>query len=159
MLSNSPNGRRYINSTFSLLSPGLGNETHLRASQSLSSLTEVCEAGESPNTAVMEVVTTGSRLPTWSCTNLQKIEESTSDAVTEPAAAKELFSSTHPPSASAKDIFSLRNEPRLTVDVASWNTVSSSKTLPMESSKRHKRLKHLFSRRDETGSSSSFKVS
>ena len=43
-------GRRgsSLNSSFCLLSPGLGNETHLRASQSLSSLTEVYETTPPP---------------------------------------------------------------------------------------------------------------
>lgn len=79
-------GRRYTNAAcnFSLLSPGLGSETHLRASQSLSCLTEVCDEGphssDSPRIVVDSLdVPDGAGssrpIPTRSCSNLEKIEE------------------------------------------------------------------------------------
>ena len=72
-------GRRYTNACFSLLSPGLSSETHLRVSQSLSCLTEVCETPESPrivtNTLEIPPSTVGVRVAAKSCSNLEKIEQ------------------------------------------------------------------------------------
>lgn len=86
-------GRRFTNAcSFSLLSPGLGSETHLRASQSLSCLTEMCN--EAPSDSPRIVVDSlelpggscspgpGSRpVPTRSCSNLEKIEEASASGL------------------------------------------------------------------------------
>lgn len=84
------NGRRYTNPCFSILSPGLGSETHLRASQSLSCLTEVSdevvpdspcividtqEAGSGSNASSNSSLNAPGRQPAKSCGNLEKVDE------------------------------------------------------------------------------------
>lgn len=156
-------GRRYTNACFSLLSPGLGSETHLRVSQSLSCLTEVCETPESPrmptNTLEVPPSTVGVRVAAKSCSNLEKIEETVS-LDTSPELVLDLPPSplltSHPASEKGSldtvviqdDVMDTEPEPPLTGCSCSCTTPASGK--------KHKRLKQLFSRRE--GTNSSFKV-
>nr|CAH0109331.1 unnamed protein product [Daphnia galeata] len=157
-------GRRYTNACFSLLSPGLGSETHLRVSQSLSCLTEVCETPESPrivtNTLEIPPSTVGVRVAAKSCSNLEKIEETVS-LDTSPEVVLVLPPSpiltSHPASEKGSldtvviqdDVMDTEPEPPLTGCSCSCTTPASGK--------KHKRLKQLFSRRE--GTNLSFKRS
>ena len=174
MLGNSgPHGRRYTNACFSLLSPGLGSETHLRASQSLSCLTEVCEAPESPRANALEVpaspapsaasgaaLAIPTRLPAKSCSNLEKIEETTLlDASQElvlllrspPILASHLASEE-----GSLETVNIQDVVMETEPEPPHTSCGCTCTTPASGGKKHKRLKQLFSRRD--GSNSSFKV-
>lgn len=170
ILGNSgPHGRRYTNACFSLLSPGLGSETHLRASQSLSCLTEVCEGPESPRVIAdsLEVPSPSpaaalalpARLPAKSCSNLEKIEETASlDASQElvlllrspPILASHLASEE-----GSLETINIQDVVMETEPEPPHTSCGCTCTTPA-SGKKHKRLKQLFSRRE--GTNSSFKV-
>lgn len=162
----SSHGRRYTNASFSLLSPhGLGSETHLRVSQSLTCLTEVCETPESPRstTNMLEIPpspSTMARIPAKSCGNLEKIEEIASlDG--SPEMVLVLPPSPLPASQPSSEkgsretvmiqddvVMDTEPEPPLTGCSCSCTTPTGGK--------KHKRLRQLFSRRE--GTNSSFKV-
>lgn len=163
----SSHGRRYTNASFSLLSPhGLGSETHLRVSQSLTCLTEVCETPESPRstTNMLEIPpspSTMARIPAKSCGNLEKIEEIASlDG--SPEMVLVLPPSPLPASQPSSEkgsretvmiqddvVMDTEPEPPLTGCSCSCTTPTGGK--------KHKRLRQLFSRRE--GTNSSFKRS
>lgn len=166
-------GRRYTNASFSLLSPGLGSETHLRASQSLSCLTEVCEAPESPRivTATLEVeglsppvpsssnLTVASRLPAKSCSNLEKIEETvsldTSQELVLLICSPPLLASHSVSQKESLDAVNIQDVVMETEpEPPHTNCGCTCATVP--GGKKQKRLKQLFSRRE--GSGSSFKA-
>lgn len=169
---NGTHGRRYTNASFSLLSPGLGSETHLRASQSLSCLTEVCEAPESPRivtgpieipvsslstTSTLNVSST--RLPAKSCSNLEKIEET---VTLDPSQELVLLMCSPPLLAShpvdEKEFIDTVNIQDVVMDTEPEppHTSCGCTCTTLSTGKKQKRLKQLFSRRE--GSSSSFKV-
>ena len=172
VLGSNSAGRRYVKSSYnSLLSPGLGNETHLRASQSLSSLTEVCEVPDSPNSTSLDIPASSKPQPTRSCTNLEKIEEagassSSADSLrpkqmplllpedsANPTECRESAEESHKSGLSLGRSPSVESK-RSEEPCSSGVNRRLSKVVPTEA-KKQKRLKQLFSRRE---SGSSFKV-
>ena len=158
-----PNGgRRYTNAacSFSLLSPGLGSETHLRASQSLSCLTEVCDeivplvdCARSDLLQLPDATVPGRvPAPAKSCNNLKDIKEA-DVLLLRPCSSLPIEPN---PSAvvSVQDV-------AMEEAGGSSSAHDSCSCRPPSSApgKKHKRLKQLFSRRDQGSSNSSFKVS
>lgn len=159
-------GRRYTDATcsFSLLSPGLSNETHLRASQSLSCLTEVChelvplvdctcpDLLQLPDAIVAGRVS----LPAKSCSNLKNLEES------DGASAMVLLlrpCSSLPVEPSPSVVDSVQDVAMEEAGGSSAHDSCSCRPPPCAPAKKHKRLKQLFSRRDQGSSNSLLKVS
>lgn len=161
----SSHGRRYTNACFSLLSPGLGSETHLRVSQSLTCLTEVCETPESPRimTKTLEIPPSPAimaRIPAKSCGNLEKIEEISSLD----GAAKLVIVlppspllASHPPSEiGSRETVMIQDDVVMDTEPEPLLTGCSCTCTTPAGGKKHKRLRQLFSRRESTNSS--FKV-
>lgn len=173
----------------------MGSEVHLRASQSLSCLTEVCEeaslSADSPRIGVGNTLDVPDRLcpsrpaPTRSCSNLEKIEEGASGTTSSglDSSSQELDFKLLLPSSSLKRTLPGRPDAAELESLMMIDAVPDTVDGPMEDletsvapecavghsgatqvqpdsttsgSKKQKRLKQLFSRRD--GSNSSFKV-
>ena len=156
-------GHRYVknnsnNSAYGLLSPGISNETHLRASQSLSCLTEVCENGDASSAISLDIPVTAKWIPTRSFTDLEKIEEvGTGDVMEAQESRNKLMVLTTAHSSQPSE----RSGPRLnesvplsfSIAVPTANSCADSKeSVVAQPGKKQKRLKQIFSRREATHS-------